>query len=113
MGKRGKSTRARKRHLAQARPLGPGGGKHPFPSLVLPPGPQQGLTDLKQLVRERAEITALIEAQVDLLAAEGYSWPDIAAALGVTRQAARQAHARRHAAALASATSTRARRAGA
>jgi predicted transcriptional regulator len=79
---------------------------------VLPPGPRQGLADLKQLVKERAEVTALVEAQVDLLAKAGYSWPEIADALGVTRQAARQAHARRHAAALASSTSGRARRAG-
>ena len=49
--------------------------------------------------RHRPALTARIEAHIDALAADGVPWPVIADALGVTRQAARQAYARRHTAA--------------
>lgn len=60
---------------------------------------REGLTVLAELVAARAELTARIEAHIDALAADGVPWPVIADALGVTRQAARQAYARRHTAA--------------
>jgi hypothetical protein len=46
---------------------------------------------VEQLEAE-AELAALIDHAVDL----GIGWPQIAAQLGVTRQAARQQHQRRH-----------------
>jgi hypothetical protein len=50
---------------------------------------------LRRLVRQRAMIDREIDAEVDRLEGWGFSWPTIARALGVTRQAARQRHARR------------------
>jgi hypothetical protein len=43
-------------------------------------------------VEAEAELAALIDKAVDL----GIGWPQIAAQLGVTRQAARQQYQRRH-----------------
>jgi hypothetical protein len=50
---------------------------------------------LVRVERDRAEakLDALVDRAVDL----GIGWPEIAAQLGVTRQAARQRHQRRHA----------------
>jgi protein-disulfide isomerase-like protein with CxxC motif len=42
--------------------------------------------------RAEAKLDALVDRAVDL----GIGWPEIAAQLGVTRQAARQRHQRRH-----------------
>lgn len=50
---------------------------------------------LKRLVGQRAVIDREIDAEVNRLEGCGFSWPTIARALGVTRQAARQRHARR------------------
>jgi hypothetical protein len=54
------------------------------------------LERLKRVRAERdkaeAELDALVDRAVDL----GIGWPDIAAQLGVTRQAARQRYQRRH-----------------
>lgn len=51
---------------------------------------------LRRLVGQRAVIDREIDAEVDRLEGWGFSWPTIARALGVTRQAARQRHQRRH-----------------
>ena len=47
-----------------------------------------------RLTREKAdaELAALVDQAVDM----GIGWPEIAARLGVTRQAARQHYQRRH-----------------
>jgi hypothetical protein len=52
---------------------------------------------LAALVAERRDLDQKIAMQVDSLVRYGAGWPEIAAALGVTRQAARQAYGRRHA----------------
>jgi len=52
---------------------------------------------LAELVAERRDLDQKIAMQVDSLVRYGAGWPEIAAALGVTRQAARQAYTRRHA----------------
>jgi hypothetical protein len=51
---------------------------------------------LRQLVERRMRIETEIDAEVDHLEGRGFSWPTIARALGVTRQAARQRYQRRH-----------------
>jgi hypothetical protein len=58
---------------------------------------REGLARLDELVQTRRQVEELIAAQVDDLAAAAVSWPSIADVLGVSRQAARQAHTRRHA----------------
>ena len=50
---------------------------------------------LRALVSRRCELERAIEREVDRLAAAGVGWPVIAAALGVSRQGARQASMRR------------------
>ena len=52
---------------------------------------------LAALVAERRDLEQKIAMQVDSLVRYGAGWPEIAAALGVTRQAARQAYTRRRA----------------
>ena len=52
---------------------------------------------LRRLIDQRKVIEREIDAEVDRLEAWGFSWPAIARSLGVTRQAARQRHMRRHA----------------
>lgn len=51
---------------------------------------------LKLLIEQRAQIQNEIDAEVDCLERWGFDWPTIGRALGVTRQAARQHHLRRH-----------------
>jgi hypothetical protein len=58
---------------------------------------------LAGLVAKRAELDRAITKLVDSQVALGVGWPEIAAALGVTRQAARQAYLRRHPEAVAKA----------
>jgi hypothetical protein len=60
------------------------------------PGESSGLSRLAALAAHQREVQAAIDAQVGQLAAAGTPWPQIAAALGVTRQAARQRHRRHH-----------------
>jgi hypothetical protein len=56
-----------------------------------------GPTDLlRGLVERRNELERQIEEETDRLAATGIGWPVIAAALGLSRQGARQASVRRH-----------------
>src|SRR4051812_38041963 len=50
---------------------------------------------LRRLVDRRGRLEQAIACEVDRLAAAGVSWPQIAAALGVSRQAARQSALRR------------------
>ncbi|MBV9095199.1 MAG: hypothetical protein JO132_15195 [Streptosporangiaceae bacterium] len=62
----------------------------------IPSSPPEVLERIKhaQVAREAAEseLAVLVDHAVDL----GIGWPEIAAQLGVTRQAARQAYQRRH-----------------
>lgn len=53
-----------------------------------------GLDKLARLAEMRRELDAAIGAQTDELLKAGYSYGEIGAALGVTRQAARQARLR-------------------
>lgn len=86
----GKRSRSRVRLAArQGRPLPP-------PQAPAIPGGPSGLARLAELAARQRELQAAVDAQVDVLAAAGTPWPQIAAALGVTRQAARQRHRRRH-----------------
>jgi len=62
------------------------------PAAAVPVEPS-GLARLAELAARQRELAEAIDAQVDVLAAAGTPWPAIAAALGVTRQAA---HYRRH-----------------
>ena len=55
-----------------------------------------GLARLTELTTAAQRLKAQITEQVDALAAAATSWPAIAQALGVSRQAAHQAHIRRH-----------------
>src|SRR5947209_4232427 len=50
---------------------------------------------LQGLVERRNELEGKIEEETDRLAATGVGWPAIAAALGLSRQGARQASLRR------------------
>ncbi|HVT21898.1 MAG TPA: hypothetical protein VHE57_10955, partial [Mycobacteriales bacterium] len=50
---------------------------------------------LRRLVDQRVRIEGEIDSEIDQLHGWGFDWPTIAAALGVTRQAARQRHLRR------------------
>lgn len=89
-GGMGKRSRSRIRLAArQGRPLPP-------PPATVDPGEPSGLARLAELAARQHEVQAAVDAQVDVLAAAGTPWPAIAAALGVTRQAARQRHQRRH-----------------
>jgi hypothetical protein len=51
---------------------------------------------LEYLVERQREAEAAVDSEVDRLVRVGVSWPLIADALGVTRQAARQRWLRRH-----------------
>jgi hypothetical protein len=86
----GKRSRSRIRLAArQGHPLPP-------PPAAAVPGEPSGLARLAELAARHRELQAAVDAQVDVLAAAGTPWPQIAAALGVTRQAARQRYRRRH-----------------
>jgi hypothetical protein len=50
---------------------------------------------LRRLVERRDHLERTIDCEVDRLAEAGVGWPQIASALGVSRQAARQAALRR------------------
>jgi hypothetical protein len=50
---------------------------------------------LRRLVARRDRLEQTITLEIDLLAGAGVGWPQIAAVLGVSRQAARQAAIRR------------------
>jgi hypothetical protein len=56
----------------------------------------EAMTRLRRLAEQRKVIAREIDAEVDRLEGWGFSWPAIARDLGVTRQAARQRHQRRH-----------------
>lgn len=86
----GKRSRSRIRLAARQ------GRQLPPPQAAAVPGEPSGLARLAALAVRQREFQAAVDAQVDVLAAAGTPWPAIAAALGVTRQAARQGHRRRH-----------------
>lgn len=58
-------------------------------------GPQRPLTHLEALRHARTSLDAATSFMVDAARADGASWADIGRALGITRQAARQAALRR------------------
>lgn len=68
-------------------------------SLTAPPSPAPlaapTVDTLRQLVERRDHLERTISCEVDRLAEAGVGWPQIASALGVSRQAARQAALRR------------------
>ena len=67
----------------------------PFPVDPASRKRMDGLDRLAELVAQHRRLNGQIAGQVDGLAAAGTSWPAIAQALGVSRQAAHQAHTRR------------------
>lgn len=67
----------------------------PLPAAAVP-GEPSGLALLASLAARQRELQATVDAEVDVLAVSGTPWPLIAAALGVTREAARQRYRRRH-----------------
>lgn len=97
----GKRARQRRRH--QARQTRPPPSRQSPRQHVLSPAAQErtaangreGLAHLDELVQTRRRVEEQIDAHVEDLAAAGVSWPAIADVLGVSRQAARQAHLRR------------------
>ena len=86
MGKRG-----RRRMRAQSTPA-MRYWPNPDPKCV---AEDEAMTRLRRLVDQRSVIEREIDAKVDRLVGQGFNWPTIARALGVTRQAARQRHQRR------------------
>ena len=68
----------------------------PFPLDAANHKRMDGLARLAELTVQAQRLDAQITEQVDILAAAATSWPAIAQALGVTRQAAYQGHIRRH-----------------
>ena len=67
----------------------------PFPVDLTSGKRMDGLDRLAELAAQQKRLTGQIAGQVDGLAAAGTSWPAIAQALGVSRQAAHQTHTRR------------------
>lgn len=79
----------------------------PRPDLELHRDPAgEATARLRHLVEQMAGLQHEVDTEVDLLYSWGFDWPTIANALGVTRQAARQRHHRRHS---TNATSTHSR----
>jgi hypothetical protein len=78
-----------RRSQGRAEPPGP----QPLDSQLSPPEVLERIERAK-LTRDKAdaELAALVDQAVDV----GIGWPEIAARLGVTRQAARQHYQRRH-----------------
>jgi hypothetical protein len=83
MGKR--ERRRRRRREAAALVASP-----PVPLRTVPT-----IDTLRRLVARRDQLERTITCEIDRLAEAGVGWPRIAAALGVSRQAARQAALRR------------------
>lgn len=81
MGKRERRRRREAGSLAASPPAAP---------LAVPT-----VDSLRRLVERRDQLERTINCEVDRLAEAGVGWPQIAAALGVSRQAARQAALRR------------------
>jgi hypothetical protein len=59
-------------------------------------GPQRPVEHLEALRHARTSLDAATTFMVDAARAEGATWADIGRALGISRQAARQAAQRRH-----------------
>jgi hypothetical protein len=89
----GKRQRRRLRQQSQA--VVPYGPSRIDPKRV---AENEATTRLRRLVQQRTVIEREIDAEVDRLECWGFSWYAIGQALGVTRQAARQRHVRRHSA---------------
>lgn len=86
MGKR------QRRRLREQRPPVGISLRNPDPKRL---GEDEATARLRRLVAQRGAIEREIDAEVDRLEGGGFSWPAIARALGVTRQAARQRQKRR------------------
>ena len=101
VGKRARQRRRNHAHRTRPQPA-----QQPTRQPALSGGPQSTtstsgpdeLLRLDELVQARRQVEEQIAARVDDLAAAGTSRPVIAEVLGVSRQAARQAHHRRHSA---------------
>ena len=107
MGKHARQRRPQPGRKQPQRPAGQGprqAGQGPRQQVLSKPFPHEatnhkrmdGLARLAELTTQAKRLDAQINEQVDALAAAATSWPAIAQALGVTRQAAHQGHIRRH-----------------
>lgn len=105
MGKRSRATRQKQFHRARIRlpepaprqpELSTAAAAVTGPDAATETPSETPLGVLAELVTARREVEEMVAAQVDVLAAAGTPWPVIAQVLGVSRQAARQAHQRRH-----------------
>jgi hypothetical protein len=100
MGKRARQQRSQPSRKQPHRQAGQGNRQQvlsePFPLEATNHKRADGLARLAELTTEAQRLDAQITEQIDALAAAATSWPAIAQALGVTRQAAHQGHIRRH-----------------
>ncbi len=92
----------RKRHGPRIKYVQPG-YRHRAPAAPPTPGqragrlsPPQALEKITRARIARDEAEAELAVLIDHAAALGIGWPDMARHLGVSRQAARQQHQRRH-----------------
>ena len=98
----GKRARQRRPQAGRKQPQRQAGQDWPQQVLSKPPleatnhKRADGLARLAELTTAAQRLNAQITEQVDALAAAATPWPAIAQALGVSRQAAHQAHIRRH-----------------
>jgi hypothetical protein len=91
--------RARQRARQAARPI-PAQHEPADVGRPLQPLSERSVTEMLELLRRgrsaRDEAEAKLDSLIDRAANLGIGWPEIAAQLGVTRQAARQRYQRRH-----------------
>jgi hypothetical protein len=100
MGKRARQRRPQPGRKQPHRPVGQDRRQQvlsePLPLDAAHRKRMDGLARLAELTTAARRLDAQITEQVDALAATATSWPSIAQALGVSRQAAHQGHIRRH-----------------
>jgi hypothetical protein len=100
MGKRARQRRPQPGRKQPQRPTPRGPRQQvlsePFPIEAANHKRMDGLARLAALTTAAQLLDAQITEQIDALAAAATSWPAIAQALGVSRQAAHQGHIRRH-----------------
>jgi hypothetical protein len=100
MGKRARQRRPQPGRKQPQRPAGQGPRQQvlsePLPLEATNHKRTDGLARLAELTTAAQLLDAQITEQIDALAAAATSWPAIAQALGVSRQAAHQGHIRRH-----------------
>lgn len=100
MGKRARQRRPQPGRKQPHRPAGQGNRQQVLsktsPLEAANHTRMDGLARLAELTTAAQLLDAQITEQIDALAADATSWPAIAQALGVSRQAAHQRHIRRH-----------------